>query len=62
MRGIDQRLDRLEELLNSSAARIGVIHQDEDGSWPDDPPGASLVIAIRSFRCAYQAAPNAFED
>lgn len=62
MRGIDQRLDRLEELLNSSAARIGVIHQNDDGTWPGDPPGASLVIAIRSFRCADQVAPSAFED
>ena len=57
MRGIDQRLDRLEELLNSSAARIAVVKQCDDGTWPDDPPGASLVIGIRNF-----TAPTIAED
>lgn len=49
MRGIDQRLDRLEELLHVSAARIVVIQQNADGSWPPEPSDAALVIAIRRF-------------
>lgn len=57
MRGIDQRLERLEELLHMSPARLVVIQQNADGSWPPAPSDAALVVAIRRFALDDAAAP-----
>jgi len=44
---LERRIEALEERQRASNPRIAVIRQNEDGSWPPEPPGAALVIALR---------------
>lgn len=63
MSTLEKRIEQLEERRNTRKSRIAVIKQSADGSWPPEPPGASLVVGIRNFRYADGAsAPAVAED
>lgn len=44
---LERRIEALEVHLEARTPRVAVIHQNEDGTWPPDPSGVSLVIGIQ---------------
>jgi hypothetical protein len=46
-RTLETRIEALEEQRRTCRPRFAVIQQNEDGTWPPDPPDAALVIAIK---------------
>ncbi|MGH7105076.1 MAG: hypothetical protein ACREFT_01040 [Acetobacteraceae bacterium] len=63
MSTLERRVEVLEAARGMRKSRIAVIKQNGDGSWPEDPSGASLVIGIRNFTfMADEAAPTTAED
>lgn len=44
---LERRIEALEERARARNHRIVVIQQKEDGTWPPDPPGAAMVIALK---------------
>lgn len=63
MSTLEKRIEALEAQRRGDCKRIAVLRQTEDGSWPDAPVGASIVVGIRNF--LYEAgapAPSCSED
>lgn len=43
---LERRIETLEARRLTGGPRIAVIHQNKDGTWPDEP-NAALVICVR---------------
>ncbi len=43
---LERRIEALEERERARNPRIVVVQQAEDGTWPPEPSGASLVVAL----------------
>ncbi len=54
---LERRIEALEERARARNSRIVVIRQAEDGTWPPDPPGATLVVAISRQGIIHSADP-----
>jgi hypothetical protein len=44
---VQSRIEMLEELLGSRGPAVIVVVQNEDGTWPPDPPEDAARVVVR---------------